>query len=188
MRLFVAVNFDARVRDLIAGAIDAFPVDLPPWRWSKPDTWHLTLKFLGEIPDTDVALISRCLEGVAARHRTFELAVGEFGGFPSLRRPRVLMFKVGKGAGELEALAAEIDQTLLDVAGIPKESKRFRAHATIARVKNRLDPSVTDRLASVSPLVGAIQTVGSIDLMKSELRPQGARYECLKAFALPLAP
>jgi len=188
MRLFIAVNFDAKVRDLISEAISGFPLARPPWRWTNPNTWHVTLKFLGERPDADLTTITRCMEGVAARHRAFQLELTDFGGFPSLRRPRVLLYGADRGADELRALAADVDQTIHDVMGIPKETKRFHAHATVARVKTRLERSVADRLVSVPPLTGAVQTVTSFELIKSVLRRDGARYERLKAFALPLVP
>ncbi|MGD8412917.1 MAG: RNA 2',3'-cyclic phosphodiesterase [Candidatus Latescibacterota bacterium] len=188
MRLFIAVNFDSGVRDLIAEAIDHFPLERPPWRWTRPNTWHITLKFLGERRESDTAAIVRCLEGVAARHRTFPLELKDFDGFPNLRRPRVLTFRVGEGAEQLESMAADVDQTLFDVMGIAKETKQFRAHATVARVKSRLDRTAIAHLESVPPLSGAAQAVESIELMKSTLRREGAQYERLKAFALPPAP
>lgn len=188
MRLFIAVNLEARIRDLIAESIDGFPVDRPPWRWTKPNTWHLTLKFLGERPESDVVTIARCMEGVAARHRVFQLEMAQFGGFPSLRRPRVLFYNADEGAEALRSLAADVDQTLSEIMGIPAETKPFRAHATIARVKSRIPGPLADRLPSIPPLTGAVQTVDCFDLMKSELRREGARYQCLKAFALPPAP
>ena len=188
MRLFIAVNFDPRVRDLIAAAIEGFPVERPPWRWTKPDTWHVTVKFLGERSESDAAAIARCLEAVASRHGSFPLELRDFGGFPSLKRPRVLFYRAERGAEALVALAADVEQTLLGELGIPKEDKPFRAHATVGRVKARIPRPVADRLPSVPPLSGAVQTVESFELMISELHRDGARYRCFKAFALPPAP
>jgi 2'-5' RNA ligase len=113
--------------------------------------------------------------------------VAWFGGFPNLRRPRVLFYGVDEGAGRLRNLADDVNRTLLEVMGLPMEEKRFHAHATIARVKSRLPGPVADKLKLVPPLEGGRQQVASIDLMKSELRREGARYERLKGFALPPA-
>ena len=188
MRLFIAVNFDPCVRDAIAAAIDGFPVDRPPWRWTKPDTWHLTVKFLGERSDSDAQAIVGCMEDVAGRHRAFDLELRDFGGFPSLGRPRVLFYRAERGVEQLEALAADVDQTLREVLGVPKETKKFRAHTTVARVKSRIPGPVAKLLPSVPPLLGAVQTVQSFELMKSTLHRDGARYEVFKAFALPTGP
>lgn len=187
MRLFIALNLDPRIRELIASAIDTFPVDRPPWRWTRPDTWHITLKFLGDTPQTEVAPITRSLEQVATRYTRFQLSLRGFGGFPNLRRPRVLFYRSDEGASVMERLAGDVNRSLHADVGIPVEEKRFRGHVTVARVKSRLPAPVVGKLRTVPPLEGAVQTVGSIDLMKSDLRPDGARYERLKGFALPQA-
>jgi 2'-5' RNA ligase len=184
MRLFIAVNFESQVRDLIERAIEEFPVNRPPWRWTRPETWHVTLKFLGDMPESDVAPLSMCMEQVSSRHREFPLSLTDFGGFPNLRRPRVLFYRVGEGAEALRSVADDVEDVLSNTLGIPREKKAFRAHVTVARVKSALAGPVADRLRNVPPLLGATQTVASIDLMKSELRPAGARYERLKGFAL----
>jgi 2'-5' RNA ligase len=188
MRLFIAVNFSPAIRELIAESIDGFPIDRPPWRWTKPDTWHITLKFLGERPESDTGAIARCMDDVAAKHRSFRLGLGAFGGFPNLRRPRVLFYRAEEGAAELASLAADVERSLREEMGIPQDTKPFRAHTTVARVKSRIPNPVAERLATIPPLSGAVQTVESFDLMKSELRREGARYQCLKAFALPPTP
>jgi 2'-5' RNA ligase len=185
MRTFIAVNLGPPVRDRISAAVRSFPVANPPWRWTRPETWHITLKFLGEIPDTDVAGIEKCLERVGSRHPSFDLTLREFGGFPNLRKPRVLFFAAAGGATQLERLAADVNRSLLEETGFPLDNKRFSPHITVARVKSPLRGAILNKIAAVSPLENAVQTVASIDLMKSELRLDGAVYGCLKGFALP---
>lgn len=187
MRLFVAVNFSENVRDSVAEAIESFPVYDPPWRWAHASTWHITLKFLGETPESGVEPIARCLESVCSRHRPFRLSLGPLGGFPNLSRPRVLFYAVESGKEHLTRLAAEVDAGLLEALGIPKEDKPFRAHATVARIKTKLPRAVADKLKLADPLSGVSQTVTSVELMSSELRREGAIYRCVKGFALPPA-
>jgi 2'-5' RNA ligase len=187
MRTFIAINFNDVVRDRIAAAVESFPVTDPPWRWTRPETWHITLKFLGEITGHDLTAVESCLGEVCARHSAFGLELGPFGGFPNLGRPRVLFFAAGEGAAPLERLAADVNRTLEEQAGFPGESRRFHAHVTLARIKSRLPRAVTDKLAGVPPLENTGQTVGSVDLMSSELRRSGAVYRRLKGFALPPA-
>ncbi len=185
MRTFIAVNLDPQVTDRISSAVRLFPVDDPPWRWTRPETWHITLKFLGEVSETGIAGIKNCLERVSSRHPSFDLTLREFGGFPNLRRPRVLFFAADSGARQLERLAADVNRTLLEETGFPLDNKRFSPHITVARVKSPLRGVILDKLTTVSPLEKAVQTVSSIDLMKSELRRDGAVYSRLKGFALP---
>jgi 2'-5' RNA ligase len=96
-----------------------------------------------------------------------------------------LFYRVEEGKDELTRLAAAVETGLSESLGIPKEKRPFRAHATIARIKKSLPRAVTDKLEQAEPLSGAAQTVTSVDLMQSELRPGGAVYTRVKEFALP---
>ncbi|HXV14945.1 MAG TPA: RNA 2',3'-cyclic phosphodiesterase, partial [Candidatus Krumholzibacteria bacterium] len=66
-----------------------------------------------------------------------------------------------------------------------REARDFHAHATVARVKEPLPPSLTDALASVPPLSHPVTRVSSFDLMESRLGRTGASYSVVKRFALP---
>jgi 2'-5' RNA ligase len=185
MRVFVAAEFSLPVRDAIANGIRHFPVDDPPWRWVAAENWHLTLKFIGDA--TDPAAIGAALEPVAESHAAFDLSLGPFGGFPNLRRPRVFFYDVVDGAEALAALAGDIDAALAATLELPREDRRFRAHATVARIKHPLPAQITDRLVSVPPLENARQRVEAFTLLRSRLGPSGARYEPLLQFTLAWA-
>jgi 2'-5' RNA ligase len=184
VRLFVAVNFPDSVRDAIRAAIDRFPVPNPPWRWAAPETWHLTLKFLGETSPAALDRVIPALEEVRAGHAPFDLALGRFGAFPHLRAPRVLFFQVETGAGSLQRLARDVDASLERAIALAPEARPFHAHATIARVKEPLARAVADRLALVPPLSHPVTRVSTFDLMESRLSPSGALYSVVKGFAL----
>jgi 2'-5' RNA ligase len=184
MRLFIAVNFSTDARDAIQNALDNFPVMNPPWRWVSPDNWHLTLKFLGEIDAARLDSLAHALGGVARGHQSFDMTLGAFGGFPNLRNPRVLFYNVERGAAELESLAAHVDAAAVRTLGLAPETRRFQAHATIARVKDRLSPDILARFARVSPLTEAVTRVDSFHLMESRLARTGATYSGVKEFAL----
>ncbi len=184
MRLFVAVDFDDAVREAIAAAIDAFPVRRVPWRWSAPETWHLTLRFIGERPERDVERLEEALAAVARRHEPFDLTLGRFGAFPSLRRARVLFWGVERGADELERLARDVSRAVEAALGLDPDPKPFRAHATVARLRWPPDAELLARLERVPPLDSAAQRVDAFGLVHSRLGPGGARHRRLKRFAL----
>lgn len=183
MRLFVAAFMgDDAVRSVRA-ALDDFPVAHPPWRWTEPVAWHITLKFLGETPPADLDRVLAALRDVAPRHTPFDLALGPFGGFPNLRAPRVLFFAAAAGAERCAALANDIDAALFAAIGLARESRRFHAHATVARVKNRLPDAVARGLALVPPLTDAVTRVDGFALVESRLERTGALYSTVKEFA-----
>lgn len=188
MRLFVAVNLSHEIRAAIAGALDHFPAADPPWRWTAPETWHLTLKFMGETSREQLDRAVRALETARERHIPFDVAPGRFGAFPNLRAPRVLFYEVQRGADELVALARDVDRVLVGAVGLSPEARPFHPHVTVARLKTRLSPALAARLGTVPPVVAPVHHVHSFELMESRLSRSGAQYSVVKEFALPQGP
>ena len=184
MRLFLAVDLDDAVREAIAAAIDAFPVRPVPWRWSAPDTWHVTLRFIGERPEPDVDRLEAALRSVAARHVPFDVALGPLGAFHSIRRARVLFWGIDAGADALARLATDVSRATEAALGLDSADRPFRAHVTVARLRRPPGPDLAARLERVAPLRGARQRVGAFALVHSRLGPGGARHTRLKTFAL----
>ena len=117
MRLFVAVNFPARLRQKIARLSRPMEEAGVPGRWTDPDHVHLTLKFLGEVPATEVDPIAAALEEVAGKFRPFEMTFGPIGAFPSPRRPRVVWLGVEPGLDGLREHPRFV--TLMNRLGLP---------------------------------------------------------------------
>ena len=184
MRLFFAVEFDDRVKDAVSKAIAGARIANPPWRWVARSNVHITLKFLGETPEENVPALVDTVTDVCREIPSFEIVLGSFGGFPNPAKPRVLFYEVTKGARELTALAERIESALHDVLSIPREDRPFRAHATVARVKNPIASDVAARLQKAPPVEGGAQRVEKVSLMKSELHRDGAIYELVKGIAL----
>ncbi len=184
MRLFIAVNLSTEVKRSIREALDRFPIPNPPWRWVKDDALHITLKFLGETPEDRIPGIIAQLESACRPHGSFNLQLARMGGFPNLKKPRVLYYEVVEGKEALSAIALDINRSLSESLGIPQESKPFRAHVTIARIKRPLPQEITSRFADAPVLSGAAQSVHGVELMQSELHREGARYHIVKGIAL----
>ena len=185
MRLFVAVNFDDTVRAAIRAALDDFPIADPPWRWAAPESWHVTLKFIGEAREAELGKIVAALDAVCTRNAAFHVTLGKFGAFPNLRAPRVLFFDVAMGDQPLAALAADVDRSLEEAIGLDREARDFHAHATVARIKDPLPRELAEKLALVPPLSHPVTRVAAFDLMESRLGRTGAQYSVVKRFALP---
>jgi 2'-5' RNA ligase len=183
MRLFFAVGFDESLKDAIAAAIDKIGLVRPPWRWVARGNCHVTMKFLGETPEDRAAPLVMSAMGAFRGIEPFSITLGGLGGFPNLRRPRVLFYTVTKGADDLTTLAKRLDTALHEDLGIDKERRPFRAHATVARIKKPLDVSVADRLQNAPGVEHPPQLVDRVLLMRSELRREGALYHVVKEIA-----
>jgi 2'-5' RNA ligase len=184
MRLFFAVKISDAIRADVEAAVKSFPLRNPPWHWIPTGNMHLTLKFLGEVDERFLGELKEAGAAAAAEARPFRVAYGAFGGFPNLSNPRVIFFEAKEGAGELAKLARSLE-TLVEPLGIERERRPFKAHLTLARIKEPLPRGMMERLGSVPPLPAtAAQTVDRFMLMRSHLAPSGATYEEVAGFAL----
>ncbi|WP_165874050.1 RNA 2',3'-cyclic phosphodiesterase [Rubrobacter taiwanensis] len=179
MRLFVAVALPQKLREFLRQAVRELP-HRGRVRWTKPENLHLTLKFLGEVPEGSLEEVAAALEEVRRRHAPFEAAVSGLGAFPAPRRARVVWAGISEGAGPLAALAADLDETLHRRTGLEREQREYRAHITLGRPAGRpvsFDPeaiSIPERRFRVE----------GFDLMRSVLKPGGPVYTPLGSFAL----
>lgn len=188
MRLFFAAPLPDKTRRIVADAVAACPACRRPWRWIPPENYHLTLKFLGDAPPETAHDLARAAGRAVAGLGPVEVRYGAFGAFPSLERPRVLVYGITAGEAELGRIAAAIDDAAASL-GFPRERRRFRAHLTLARVRRPLSPETIDALRRMPDLPpGAAHVVDRVLLVSSRLEPDGARYEAIAACPLGGAP
>jgi 2'-5' RNA ligase len=184
MRLFFAVPMGEEVRSVVHEAIGRIPLGDPPWRWIPPRNYHITLKFLGEVEEALLPGLVDAASCAAAGVSPFELSFGRFGAFPSFSRPRVLFYAADRGSEELVSLSGRLEEEL-DTLGFDRERRKFRAHLTLARVRNRLPLEARRILESLPGLEGtAHQLVERFVLMQSTLSRAGARYDELGSFPM----
>jgi 2'-5' RNA ligase len=185
VRLFLAINLDAAARAAVVRAAEPLHAAAPSLPWVPDARLHLTLKFLGEQPPELVPRLSAVCDAVAARLTAFGTTLGEFGAFPNFRRPRVVW--IGMDADpRLEILHHDVELAA-ESLGFPLEGRPFRPHVTLARVAHALDTEslrALQRAARRAARVRIAASVGSIDLMQSTLRPDGAAYELLHSSPL----
>lgn len=183
MRLFVAVNLPHDEKLRLAAVLEQLRAMHAPVRWLDHDTLHITLQFLGEVPETEVpaitAALDRCVPGISP----FDVDVSGFGAFPSLSRPRVFWIGV-KAPPQLMTLQQNVQRELQRLGFVPEE-RAWSPHLTIGRTSNnaRVDRAQVDRMqASVE--YKTVFRVHSVDLMRSHLGRGGARYERIHAAKL----
>lgn len=142
---------------------------------------HLTLRFLGDTQPSKVSAISQGLDSTAKQFQPFALQLGQLGCFPNPRNPRVIWVGLDGETGKLTALKREVDMAL-EPLGWKPETKRFKAHLTLGRVKhshNQIKLAWGDKLESL------LLPVNSIHLIKSVLSPAGSTYTTLHQSQIP---
>ena len=184
MRLFVAVDPGEQVRAALTPALDTWrrAWDL---RWVPPENLHVTLSFLGDRPDDDLAGLCEALQEAVRERRASDVRCGGLGFFPDRRRPRVLFLHLEDDGGLADLAAAVSDAVAVRNGGTAAPEKAFRAHLTLARFRRDPEPDVAETLRSVPlPRLPAF-TADAVRLMESRLRPEGPEY--LERARFPLA-
>jgi 2'-5' RNA ligase len=180
MRLFVAVDVPSSLKEELDRTVcEPLRPCFPDGRWTRPEGRHLTLKFLGEVPSERVEDIGVALAHAVSGHRRFTAGFERAGGFPNLRRPRVVWVGLGEGAEPMAALAADVDRSL-EPLGFEAEKRPFTGHLTLCRIKV---PKRVDAVPEVEVPADGFE-VRDVVLFRSQLNPKGARYTALKRFAL----
>jgi 2'-5' RNA ligase len=176
-RAFVAVVPPDPVLDAIEARIAPMRVAHGGLRWSRREQWHLTLRFLGAVPDVD-ALVDTVRDALAGVPTVGALQLGGAGAFPNVRRASVVWFGVRSGADALGGVASAVESASV-AAGFVPEPRPFAAHLTVARVPRPRDvTAVLDALDAVdAEAVGAAWAVDDVVLVSSDTRPTGAVYE-----------
>lgn len=181
MRLFIAINLPDAERRAIRTATAAVREAAPDVSWTTEPHLHLTLKFLGDVPEHAVDPLHDALHDVASTHRVSKLELGGLGAFPNLRAPRVVWLGV-EPDGRLELLQHDIESACA-VLGYEVEGRPFRPHITLGRVRKPLSRDAARTLAATARHVTYTSTVepATVDLMQSQLTPAGPRYSVVAA-------
>lgn len=154
-------------------------------RWLDPSRWHVTLKFLGDVPEARIGDVRAACAGAVGRVPPFVASLSGAGAFPSRRRARVLWVGVSEGADRFATLAGEVQAETAE-RGFPPDRREFQAHFTVARFRGRSDATlVVDQVGRLlEGGAGIASEVGEIALVESHLDPGGARYDLLDTFPL----
>lgn len=156
--------------------------------WTRPGNWHLTLFFLGDIPEEAGDRVQEAL--AAVRQPRFQLKAGGGGFFPpgGKKPPRVVWAGLDRGDDECTGLAARVRDALVQL-GFQADQRPFRPHLTLARVKQAKGGDdwaglLRDLNAREWPPVDMLSFV----LWQSSLKPSGPEYAVLREFPLDLGP
>ncbi len=196
MRIFIGIDLASEVRGRVSRFVEGVQGFTPDARWVRPESLHITLKFIGERTAEQVEAITERLRRVESS--AFEIRFAGYGFFPTAKAPRV--FWIGIQAGpQLAALTESVDVALAEL-GIPREDGPFSPHLTLARAgtgrrsgspKRRKgdEPSATfavleKRLTAMGELDLGRMTAREFTLYQSQLSPKGSKYTKLQRFPL----
>src|SRR5574341_320500 len=176
MRLFIAIEIPDEIKTEMAEVQRRLKGAGADASWTRAEGIHLTLKFLGEVPETEIPGITAALAGAAQGADGFGLEVEGVGTFPNPKRARVAWIGVSGNVEKLARLQTAVEDAMAGL-GFEREARAFTPHLTLGRIKYIHS---RDRWLKALDAVKDVRLPGfdvkAVSLMKSELKPTGAVY------------
>jgi RNA 2',3'-cyclic 3'-phosphodiesterase len=178
LRCFIAIEIPEPIKDEIGRVVDLLKKYDADVKWVAAANFHITLKFLGNTPESLMPGIKTALSSVAASYQPFYIKIKGTGVFPGRKNPRVCWVGI-EGSDILKKLKEDIEISMLQF-GFQKEDKDFNPHMTIGRVRSLKGiVNVVNELAFFQEQEFGAVDVANIKIMKSDLKPGGPEYTCL---------
>lgn len=178
MRVFVALSLDDEIKQKMLSAQRCIDTAQAKVRWSTNDQLHLTLKFIGEVPDAKVSSISQAVGRVAQTAERFEIEIAKTGCFPLNGSPRIIWVGGDEPTGTLTAVVQRLEEELLAL-GIAKETRTFSVHFTIGRVKSDDSRGRLRESVAACAFEPCRQIVRELVLYQSTLARSGVQYAAI---------
>lgn len=180
LRLFIALSVPADVREKIKAAQDDLrrALSRARIRWTRPEQFHLTLRFLGDVKAQRLPQLTEAVTAACKGLAPLNLRAARLGCFPNARRPRVIWVGIDDSSGQLAPLQRAIQTATNDFTAEELEP-HFSGHVTLGRIKEiqrkETDALATAIAASASKSFGE-WTADHVDIMRSELSAEGAKH------------
>lgn len=183
LRLFIAVSSAPGLRGDIEGIKEELRGSGADVKWVEGENLHFTLKFLGEVPESQIPEISCALSRVSSLFRPFSIRFRGVGCFPDAGNMRVVWLGIENDSGLL-SLQKRVEEAM-ESLGFAREKNSFRAHLTLGRVRTArgkdLLRKTIERFCDVE--AGRME-VSSFTLMKSHLTSKGPEYSVVEEYRL----
>ena len=176
-RLFVAIDAPPAV----AGSLATLASPVPGFKWSRPETLHLTLRFIGDTPGDAVESLARGLRAIKCG--VFVLTIGGVGVFPPRGAPQVVWAGIEHAHPRLHQLRQRVDDSIL-AAGLSPDMRSFHPHFTLARCGSAKPGAVREFLHRHEHHEGPSFRVDRFHLFESRLTAAGAVHTTLETFSL----
>jgi 2'-5' RNA ligase len=184
IRTFIAIELPPEIKEAMVGVQAELRKSDADVGWVRPEGVHLTLKFLGDVADKKVLELGDALAEGLKGETPFILQAKGVGTFPTPKSPRVVWLGVEGEVARLSALADKVEEVCASLK-FPKESRPFKAHLTLGRVKSpRGRGQLVKTLENFKDADLGEFKADAVSVMKSELKRTGAVYTEMRRIEL----
>jgi 2'-5' RNA ligase len=184
IRSFIAVKIPPEAAEVIGAAQVRLRAAGGDVKWVEPESFHITLKFLGGVERERLMEVWRATTEALDGSAAFTMRFRGIGAFPNAGRARVVWAGIVEGADELTEMAARVEAACA-THGFERERRPFRAHVTLGRVRRpAANPALEAAIGEQAEAELGEARVDRALLMKSELTRAGAVYHILEETVL----
>lgn len=185
IRTFIAVRASNRINENLCQVIERLARSGANYKWVEPENLHLTLQFLGDLPDREIPQFCKEVKDAIQNHAPFDMALAGVGAFPSVAQPRVVWIGVDQGRRELENLY----NGLLDVCRAwctGRDRNEFAPHFTLGRLSRdgRWNEALLSEINRIQSHTAGTCRVDRVIIYSSFLDRSGPSYAPLATIKL----
>ena len=181
MRIFIAINLPEEIKNKLNSFQEKWP-DLPV-RWIKPENLHITLAFLGYLTSQELWEVIKIVKEIGSRHQSFLINLKKIIYAPPKKFPPRMIWAEGKRSKELNELQKNMQKNLVKASG--GQTSAFTPHITLGRIQQwefrQIEP---EERPEVNEEINLSFEVKSIEVMESQLKREGAKYNVLENIPL----
>ena len=180
IRAFIAIDLPPEVLQCLDDVSQQLRQELggAPVRWVPVENIHLTLKFLGDVSESNIDMLTDFLQSTVSNVKQFEISIGGLGAYPKPHRPRVIWVGV-EAPSELMTAQRSVESEMSRL-GYARERRPFNPHLTLGRVSRHSTNQDVSNIADVikTHTVGYLgcARVTALHIYRSDLKPSGAIY------------
>lgn len=179
-RIFIAINLPENIRENLSSQQLRW-AELP-CRWTKKESLHITLVFLGYLNDEELVELCRITQEIASRHEPFRINLKKIIYGPDIIRARMIWAE-GENSDDLSKLQRDMNNSL--PVEKEKESRKYTPHITLGRLKQwEFNKIEIEERPQVNEDISLSFEVNSIEIMESELRRGGPEYSIIETYQL----
>ncbi len=176
MRTFIAIEIPDEIKKEMITVQEQLKKAGVDASWTRAEGMHMTLKFLGEVPETKITEIISNLQTAAEGIGRFRIEVKGVGTFPNPKNARVVWIGLAGDIEKLTRLQVAVENAMV-LLGMAREERKFTPHLTLGRIRNiRSRDRWIKTLEEIKDISLPGFEVTSVSLMQSELKPAGAVY------------
>ena len=184
-RIFIAINLPEDVKKKLIDCQKKWP-ELPI-RWTKKENLHITLIFLGYIPDEELLEICKITKEISLRIQPFLINLNKICYGPPKKMPPRMIWVEGEKSREFTVLKDDIEKSLVtsERVNFSPENRVFSPHITLGRIRvwefRQIEP---EERPEVDEDIDLNFEVNSIEVMESQLKRGGVEYTILESASL----